>query len=261
MFGIRKFYHYIFGRKFTIQYDSKILKQILDENQEIPKHTGSCLAHYAIILSSYNYKIMHRPGKENVAADALSRLPMNKEEDDTFNKEDSYLIFNMKIEDLELTKKNLRKKIWNDTDLAEVIRYLHFGWPDKRKLNKNLHTYFEKRDELALIDDILIWRDRLIIPEVLRKPILNFLHRSHPGIIQTQSLAKTYVYWSRINNDIEEMINKCESCQRYRNKEPETPLNSWNVPQRPWQRLHVHKKYREFKRKEKVWIKRGENDL
>lgn len=239
MFGIRKFHDYIYGRKFLIQSDSRVLSRILDENSEIPKHTASRLAHYAITLSGYNYKIRHKPGKENAAADALSRLPMEKQEEFAPTAEDNYSLFNMKIEDLELTKRNLKRATWEDKELVQVVRYLRFGWPDKKNINPNLHTYYEKRDELSIIDDILIWRDRVIIPETLRKAVMEYLHRSHPGIVQSQSLAKTYVYWPRINRDLEEMIKQCNSCQRFKNKEPETPLNSWNLPQGPWQRVHL----------------------
>ena len=41
-------------------------------------------------------------------------------------------------------------------------------------------------------DDLLFFRDRLIVPKSLRNHVLNVIHETHQG-----------VYWPGINNEIE----------------------------------------------------------
>ena len=50
---------------------------ILAENKQIPAMTAARLQQWALILASYDYTLVYRPGKENGNADGLSRLPVD----------------------------------------------------------------------------------------------------------------------------------------------------------------------------------------
>ncbi|KII67543.1 Pro-Pol polyprotein [Thelohanellus kitauei] len=80
---------------------------------------------------------------------------------------------------------------------------------------------------------------RMIIPEKLRRNILNILHEGHPGRSAMMSNAKMYVWWPGITKDVENFVDCCQACQKFRAKAPETPLYCWNVPEKPWDRLHI----------------------
>jgi len=69
IFAIGKWRAYIADGPFTVVSDHGALAFLMTQ----PNLTGR-LARWALTLQQYTFKIVHRPGKENAAADALSRL-------------------------------------------------------------------------------------------------------------------------------------------------------------------------------------------
>lgn len=85
--------------------------------------------------------------------------------------------------------------------------------------------YYKIRDELHVIDDILLKSNRIVVPSSLRQEILHLLHEGHLGIQRCQSLAKDIVFWPNINNDIYNVVTDCEICMRHRSSQPKEPLH------------------------------------
>ena len=73
LYGINAYRPYLAHSKFTVVTDHKALVWL-----QSAKHTGR-LERWALKLQEYNCKIVHRPGKSNTVADALSRreYPVN----------------------------------------------------------------------------------------------------------------------------------------------------------------------------------------
>ncbi|MCP3665486.1 MAG: hypothetical protein GY696_23820 [Gammaproteobacteria bacterium] len=67
VFGIRKYHHIPSYKKFIINMDSSALKQL----KSLKKTTGM-LSRWTEELAAYDFDVIHRPGKLNVNADALS---------------------------------------------------------------------------------------------------------------------------------------------------------------------------------------------
>ena len=67
----------------------------------------------------------------------------------------------------------------------------------------NLQPYCSYRDELAVIDGVILKGRCIIIPNSLREQVLNQLHTNHMGIEKTKLLARGCVYWPSINVDTE----------------------------------------------------------
>ena len=65
------------------------------------------------------------------------------------------------------------------------------------------------------------------------------LHHEHMGISKTKSLARYYVWWPCIDNDIETLVKSCESCQLNRNEPEKHNSHYWEYPVGPWQRIHA----------------------
>ena len=61
---------YLLGRKFFIRTDHRSLKYFLDQRVATPEQQK-----WVAKLLGYDYEILYRPGRENSAADALSRRP------------------------------------------------------------------------------------------------------------------------------------------------------------------------------------------
>ena len=76
VFSIKKFHQFLHGHSFTICLDHKLLKHLFDEMQQIPGLASGCIQRWALLLSSYQYKIQHYLGNYMGNADALNRLPL-----------------------------------------------------------------------------------------------------------------------------------------------------------------------------------------
>lgn len=68
---VRKWRHYLLGATFTIKIDHHSLKHLINQVIQTPEQQ-----YFLAKLLGYSYKIVYRKGHENIAADALSRLPM-----------------------------------------------------------------------------------------------------------------------------------------------------------------------------------------
>ena len=77
----------------------------------------------------------------------------------------------------------------------------------------NLQPYFNRRDELSVIDGCVLWGSRVIVPPPGRDIILKQLHDTHPGISRMKSLARSYVWWPGIDASIVATVRGCSICQ------------------------------------------------
>ncbi|XP_014204698.1 uncharacterized protein K02A2.6-like [Copidosoma floridanum] len=70
-------------------------------------------------------------------------------------------------------------------------RLVESGWPE-RKVNgwpNELKSYAQRKDELSVERGCLMWGHRVIIPQKVRKRIVEQLHECHFGIVKMKSLA------------------------------------------------------------------------
>jgi hypothetical protein len=67
--AIAKFRHYLLGHKFIIKTDQKSLKNLMDQTLQTPEQQQ-----WLHKFLGYDFTIEYKPGKENVVADALSRM-------------------------------------------------------------------------------------------------------------------------------------------------------------------------------------------
>ena len=59
---------------------------------------------------------------------------------------------------------------------------------------------------------------------------MQMLHSEHMGISKTKNLARFYVWWPKIDEDIENLVKSCEPCQLNRN-DPEKHSSHANTLQ------------------------------
>ena len=78
-----------------------------------------------------------------------------------------------------------------------------------------------------------------MIPSSLQARILEELHDSHLGIVKMKALARSYVWWPGMNQQIEELAKTCSGCQQNQNMPSKVPLHPWEWATTPWQRIHI----------------------
>ncbi|GFS80833.1 uncharacterized protein K02A2.6 [Trichonephila clavipes] len=67
-----------------------------------------------------------------------------------------------------------------------------------------------------------------------RKNVLEELHAGHLGIIvKMKAIARSFVYWKNIDNDIEEAAKNCVDCARYKADPPKSKVHYWEYPSMP----------------------------
>lgn len=77
------------------------------------------------------------------------------------------------------------------------------------------------------------------MPSRGRKRVLVMLHEAHPGMARMKSLARGFVWWPRLDKDIEDCVKECTICQSSRKPPPPAPLHLWTWPGKPWSRVHI----------------------
>ncbi|GFY34465.1 uncharacterized protein K02A2.6 [Trichonephila clavipes] len=226
VWAVRKFYLYLKGRRFTLITDHKPLIAIFGSKRGLPVLAATRLLHYALILQSFEFDIIFRKTIEHGNADFLSRLPKTFEE---LEVKDDITIFQMsQIEALPVTSKELRQETSKDIELGPLLRALREG--------KDLQG---REAQYTIEDGCIMYGQRVCIPRKFRKDVLEELHAGHLGIVKMKAIARSFVYWKNIDNDIEEAAKNCVDCARYKADPPKSKVHYWEYPSMPWERIHV----------------------
>src|SRR5438045_7082468 len=170
-------------------------------------------------VADYDMEILYKPGKENVFADALSRIRIN-------------LL-------CPLPTRSLRTQVikgYRNSPLNNLIKEV-----EKREEPTKRYTV-EKGLLYYRTDEFGSWR--LCLPDIqYRKTMIHDSHdlaiAGHLGYIKTYSrIAWTY-YWPNIGKDIRKHVQECDACQRTKpsNQPPAGRLHPLPIPGRPWESI------------------------
>jgi len=54
-----------------------------------------------------------------------------------------------------------------------------------------------------------------------------------------KQLAREYVYWPKLSDNIERLVKQCDTCALTRKLPVKVPINPWPTPTKPLERLHL----------------------
>lgn len=209
LWAVDKFRAYLEGLEFTVITDHAALKWL--NNLKDPHGR---LARWALKLQEYPLTIVHRPGKQNVVADALSRAFEVEALQISYDVLDPWylkMLMNVKKKAGDYPKWRVEgSKLWKHI-------------PDKRKI----------------LGEDNPWK--LVIPKSQRKEILFNNHDSeisgHLGTFKTLQRLREYYYWPGMAADTARYVARCETCMAHKPSQqgPQGLMGEQRVVSRPWQ--------------------------
>ena len=251
VFACERFDHYIHGRELVnVESDHKPLEAIFQKPiLSAPKR----LQRMMLRLQKYSLHIKYKQGSKMYIADALSRayLPTTEVTDD----KKQFEIFAIRqekalIQELEEIKQTdfirvkeerlhqIQKSTLADSTLQALQSVILTGWPDSRdEVPICVRSYFGYRDELTVQDGILYKGMKVIIPKAMRREMINRTHSSHQGIEASIRKAKDVLFWPGMNGEIQEAVERCETCNEFAIKQQKEPLMTHEIPTYPWKKV------------------------
>ena len=131
-------------------------------------------------LQGYDFKVVYRPGKTNVA-DALSRLNPVKQSD-AGQEYDSVRALLENCVPVALSAREVEEASYNDAELSQVKGCVRTGnWE-----RCTFPSYAHIKDELCICGKILLRGSRIVVPKTLRDKIARPAHERHQGIVKTK---------------------------------------------------------------------------
>ena len=188
IFGMGKFHQYTYGRKFILYTDHKPLIHIFNESKSVPVMASARLQRWALTLSAYSYTIKYKLGKQQGNADALSRFPLA---DMSVPTPAETIAVMEQLSTIPLTAAKIKQQTDRDPILSKVKGYTQSGWPKTLDAqDTDLKPFHNRRNELSLEDNVLLWGTRVVIPSCFQPRVIEVLHSTHIGISRMKSLAR-----------------------------------------------------------------------
>ena len=235
--SVRKLFQYLQNQKFTIRTDHKPLIGILGENKNIPTMASARFQRWAVFLAGFQYKLEYIKGNDNCTSDLLSRLPINGNIDLVDKESQSSYITFIESEYFPINHNTIKLHTNKDKIVSKVYYYVTHGWP--KSISDDLKPYKDRHADLSVEQGCLMLGYRVVIPSKLRKQILNELHSTHLGIVKMKAVARSYVWWPKIDVQIENVVKSCDYCMQLRQNPKKSELIPWSRPSGVWQRVHI----------------------
>ena len=100
-----------------------------------------------------------------------------------------------------------------------------------------IREYWSYQDEISVHSGVLFKNHRVIIPKLMQEEVLSRIHLSHLGIESCLRKAKDVVFWPGMSSQIKETVSKCQICAEFQAHNPRQPLQTHEIPARPWSRV------------------------
>ena len=249
VFGVEKFESYVYGRKFKVETDHKLLESILKKSLlSAPKR----LQRMMLRLQNFDFEVEYKKGTLLHLADTLSRayLPHGQikgSREDVFLAVDARSLIEQEVESVNalsfvsISPQGLirvQRATEADSEMVILKNVIQAGWPDtKEEVPLCIHGYFHFRDELSVQDGLVLKGERLVVPRSMREEIKQKLHQSHLGLQGCLRRGREVVYWPGMSKDIEDFVSTCAVCKSYQTDQQKEPMISHEIPSRPWEKV------------------------
>ena len=169
----------------------------------------------------YDYEISYKKGRENVVADALSRVQSNE-------------LMIMAISAIS----------------SELMPEIQLSWEKDAEL-RNLISQLQQTDNVkspyAWLQGQLRRNGRIVVGKnpQLQLQIIKMFHEGglggHSGMTATLKRLSTVFFWKGMQKQVRQFIRQCDICQRYKNEVNASPglLQPLPIPQTAWSQISM----------------------
>lgn len=209
--AVKHFRFSLEGRNFTIYTDHKPL------TFAFAKATDPWSARqqrHITFISAYTTDVRHIGGKNNKAADALSRYAFSS----------SAIENGVDFTAMAQAQNAENTKNTHDTASTKLtLEQVSFGQHD------------------SLLCDVSTGQPRPVVPEAFRRKVFDAIHNlSHPSIRTTQKLITQRFVWTGINKQVGIWAKQCLQCQASKvHRHTNAPLQTFDVPQRRFDHINI----------------------
>ena len=232
VWGCEKFELYLLGTKFDLFTDHKPLERIFSPGHKV----SARIERWTLRLQPFLFTIKYIKGKNN-PTDILSRMPLQKLIEKTRLRTEEYINQVIRYSlPAAITLKTVSEYSEKDPEIQLVRETILSGnWHE----NQLPPAYKQIKDELTVVDGVLLRQLRIVIPQGLRKQCLDLVHKNHMGIVRCKEHLRSKVWWPSIDKDVEKYIQECRACQLVGKESTPEPLKVSSLPDRPWQVINV----------------------
>ncbi|KAL4583237.1 hypothetical protein LXL04_007805 [Taraxacum kok-saghyz] len=207
---------YLLGTSFVVYNDQRSLKYLLQQRITTPDQQN-----WVAKLLGYNFDILYKSGRENRAADALSRW-------------DEYGDLQALVsEPIWVQGAQLLAEAKQDQDIINISQLCQ--------------TKHEKVACFSLRNGVLYYQGRLVISRH-SKFITLLLHEfhvaasgGHSGVYRTYRRLAGNLYWSGMSKTVKQYVRSCDICQRCKASSlvPGGLLQPLEIPKAIWEHLSI----------------------
>ncbi len=244
LFGWQKFDEYVYGKQITLETDHKPLIAIWKK----PLASASPrIQRLMLKLLRYDFEMQWTPGKHLHIPDTLSRAHLGEVIEVSSVQAEIEEHVDAVMESLPFSKQmwnKLTEETQKDGELQRLRDRIEQGW-----LKPSMRDYYHFRDELAVLNGVILKGTRIVVPHSMRNEMLKIIHEGHLGTEKCRRRARSALYWPGMNDDIEIMTKQCAPCQKYQYQQTKEKLISHQKPAKPWIKLGAdlfHFKGREY---------------
>ena len=119
---------------------------------------------------------------------------------------------------------DVRDQMGNDRQLADLATQVEQGFPpDKKLVVEGLLEFWRFREDLSLVEGVVLYKGRVVVLRPLRKAVLETLHSAHQGVYGMLLRADQSVWWPGMAADIRQTRAQCVTCDKVAPVSPRGP--------------------------------------
>lgn len=230
--GVEHYHLYLYDKPFTVITDHKPLVSVFRNPLAKP---SARIERWCLRLQQYSFSVVYRPGANN-PADFMSRHPVKSQCDRDRKVAEDYINYVCAASvPKAVSVQEVATATAGDPVLVKVMRCMRDGRWYK---HIGLVHYEKLRGELSVTEGgVLLRGNRIVVPHVLQRTLVDAAHEGHQGIVKTKALLRTKVWFPSMDVLVDRVVSNCSACATVSKDERIRPLHMSELPDRKWQCL------------------------